>query len=80
MTEVFSFITATSGMTLGLLPLGDEVRAQGGSGILCMEAEELPPAQAVAAPRPEHPAHDGPGRTVHTEGGLSGRCGRQGGG
>lgn len=45
-----------------------------------MEAEELPPAQAVAAPRPEHPAHDGPGRTVHTEGGLSGRRGRQGGG
>lgn len=42
-----------------------------------MEGEKLPTAQALAAPRPEHPAHDGPGRAIHTEGGLFGGCGRR---
>lgn len=87
---MFSFITAENeGLSLvvtfdlcvsGLLLLGDEVCAQGGPGILCVEAEELPSAQAVAAPGPEQPARDGPGRAVHTEGGLSGRRGCPGGG
>lgn len=87
-TEVFSFRTAAPlrtkppewPLTLGPLLLGDEVCAQGGSGIPGVEAEELPPAQAVAAPGPEHAAHDGPGRALHTEGRLSGRRGRRGGG
>lgn len=88
LTVVFSFTTAAPlitkppewSLTFGWLLPGDEECAQGWSGVLGLEAAELPPAQAVAVPGPELSAHDGPSRTVHPEGGLSGRRGRQGGG
>lgn len=88
LTEVFSFTTAAPlitqpqewSLTLRWLLPGDEECAQGGSGVLGLEAAELPPAQAVAVPGPELSAHHGPSRTVHPEGGLSGGRGRQGGG
>lgn len=88
LTKVFSFTTAAPlimtppecSLTFGSLLPGDEECSRGGSGLLGMEAEELPPTQAVAVPGPELSAHHGPSRTVHPEGRLSGRRGRQGGG
>ncbi len=56
---------------------GDEECTQGGTELPRVETAELTGPEALAVPRAEHPAHDGPRRTVHTESGLARKRGRE---
>lgn len=62
--------------SIGPLPLGDEGCAPGCRKVLGVETGTHPPAEALAVPRAEYAAQDGPRRTVLTEGGLAGERGR----
>lgn len=63
--------------SLGPLLPGDEECTQGGTELPRVETAELSGPEALAAPRAEHPAHDGPHRTDDTESGLARKRGRE---
>ena len=56
---------------------GDEECTRGGTELPTVERAELSGPEALVVPGAERPAHDGPGRAVHTESRLARKRGRE---